>query len=166
MSSSSLVSFSLLFAELSLPSDRSPALNRRGGKAVRLTYDHKGSDAKEAKRITDAGGFVMNNRVNGAFLSPSLISLPFVLFLPRSSSAPESKANLSYPNIITNRSPRRHPFARRFLDEGVCRRLALHYRNDFGTGRRLLDCRLRWGVFSLLFRPSRDSRQRERRRDR
>ncbi|KAK4701318.1 protein phosphatase PTC1, partial [Phenoliferia sp. Uapishka_3] len=37
----------------------------RGGKAVRLTYDHKGSDAKEAKRITDAGGFVMNNRVNG-----------------------------------------------------------------------------------------------------
>jgi protein phosphatase PTC1 len=32
---------------------------------VRLTYDHKGSDAQEAKRITDAGGFVMNNRVNG-----------------------------------------------------------------------------------------------------
>lgn len=37
----------------------------RGGQAVRLTYDHKGSDAQEAKRITDAGGFVMNNRVNG-----------------------------------------------------------------------------------------------------
>ncbi len=37
----------------------------RGGKAVRLTYDHKGSDSHEAKRITDAGGFVMNNRVNG-----------------------------------------------------------------------------------------------------
>lgn len=32
---------------------------------MRLTYDHKGSDAQEAKRITDAGGFVMNNRVNG-----------------------------------------------------------------------------------------------------
>ena len=30
-----------------------------------MTYDHKGTDAKEAKRITDAGGFVMNNRVNG-----------------------------------------------------------------------------------------------------
>ena len=38
----------------------------RGGKAVRLTYDHKGSDTQEAKRIMDAGGFVMNNRVNGA----------------------------------------------------------------------------------------------------
>lgn len=37
---------------------------------MRLTYDHKGSDAQEAKRITDAGGFVMNNRVNGAFSSP------------------------------------------------------------------------------------------------
>lgn len=32
---------------------------------MRLTYDHKGSDSQEAKRITDAGGFVMNNRVNG-----------------------------------------------------------------------------------------------------
>ncbi|EIW72968.1 hypothetical protein TREMEDRAFT_37088 [Tremella mesenterica DSM 1558] len=37
----------------------------RDGKAVRLTYDHKGSDTQEAKRIMDAGGFVMNNRVNG-----------------------------------------------------------------------------------------------------
>ncbi|RUP06343.1 phosphatase 2C-like domain-containing protein [Jimgerdemannia flammicorona] len=37
----------------------------RNGQAVRLTYDHKGSDAQEAKRIMDLGGFVMNNRVNG-----------------------------------------------------------------------------------------------------
>jgi hypothetical protein len=37
----------------------------RGGEALRLTYDHKGSDAQESKRIVDAGGFVMNNRVNG-----------------------------------------------------------------------------------------------------
>ncbi|CAO1638907.1 unnamed protein product [Sympodiomycopsis kandeliae] len=36
----------------------------RRGHAIRLTYDHKASDAQEAKRITDAGGFVMNNRVN------------------------------------------------------------------------------------------------------
>ncbi|KAG8820656.1 Protein phosphatase 2C 1 [Serendipita sp. 401] len=37
----------------------------RNGEALRLTYDHKGSDAQESKRIMDAGGFVMNNRVNG-----------------------------------------------------------------------------------------------------
>jgi len=37
----------------------------RAGKAVRLTYDHKGSDKQEAKRIMDAGGFVMGGRVNG-----------------------------------------------------------------------------------------------------
>ncbi|KAJ7462310.1 phosphatase 2C-like domain-containing protein [Mycena galericulata] len=37
----------------------------RAGKAVRLTYDHKGSDKQEAKRIIDAGGFVMSGRVNG-----------------------------------------------------------------------------------------------------
>ncbi|KAG0142726.1 hypothetical protein CROQUDRAFT_673364 [Cronartium quercuum f. sp. fusiforme G11] len=37
----------------------------RGGQAVRLTYDHKGSDQQEAQRIMAAGGFVMNNRVNG-----------------------------------------------------------------------------------------------------
>ncbi|GAA5841795.1 hypothetical protein JCM11251_004066 [Rhodosporidiobolus azoricus] len=41
------------------------AVLSRGGRAVRLTYDHKGSDAREAKRISDAGGFVLNNRVNG-----------------------------------------------------------------------------------------------------
>ena len=41
------------------------AVLSRGGKAVRLTYDHKGSDRQEAKRIVDAGGFVMGGRVNG-----------------------------------------------------------------------------------------------------
>lgn len=37
----------------------------RSGRAIRLTYDHKGTDRQEAKRITDAGGFVMSGRVNG-----------------------------------------------------------------------------------------------------
>jgi protein phosphatase PTC1 len=37
----------------------------RGGRALRLTYDHKGTDKQEAKRIMDSGGFVMSGRVNG-----------------------------------------------------------------------------------------------------
>lgn len=41
------------------------AVLSRGGRAVRLTYDHKGSDLQEAIRIKDAGGFVMDDRVNG-----------------------------------------------------------------------------------------------------
>ncbi|KAI1002274.1 hypothetical protein K3495_g5925 [Podosphaera aphanis] len=37
----------------------------RKGKALRLTYDHKGSDENEGKRIAGAGGLILNNRVNG-----------------------------------------------------------------------------------------------------
>lgn len=37
----------------------------RGGRAYRLSYDHKGSDAHEAKRIQNVGGIMMNNRVSG-----------------------------------------------------------------------------------------------------
>jgi len=41
------------------------AVISREGKAVRLTYDHKGSDEPEQKRIQAAGGLVVMNRVSG-----------------------------------------------------------------------------------------------------
>lgn len=90
----------------------------RGGKAVRLTYDHKGSDAQEAKRITDAGGFVMNNRVNGQS--------------PRERSVCDA-------HILGSRYRRVgcYPIVGRFGDERVCGWLALHYRDDARARRRL-----------------------------
>ncbi|KAJ1969999.1 phosphatase 2C [Dimargaris xerosporica] len=41
------------------------AVLARDGRAVRLTYDHKGDDPNEVRRVMEAGGFVLNNRVNG-----------------------------------------------------------------------------------------------------
>jgi protein phosphatase PTC1 len=44
----------------------SRAVLARGGKALRLTIDHKATLPEEAKRITEAGGFIgRNKRVNG-----------------------------------------------------------------------------------------------------
>ena len=37
----------------------------RAGKALRLSYDHKGSDENEGRRVANAGGLILNNRVNG-----------------------------------------------------------------------------------------------------
>ena len=37
----------------------------RNGKALRLSYDHKGNDENEGKRIAKQGGLILNNRVNG-----------------------------------------------------------------------------------------------------
>ncbi|BGP50048.1 mgpp2cl-1, protein phosphatase 2C-like protein 1 [Rhodotorula kratochvilovae] len=41
------------------------AVLSRNGRAIRLSYDHKGSDEKEIQRVEAAGGYVMNQRVNG-----------------------------------------------------------------------------------------------------
>lgn len=90
----------------------------RGGKAVRLTYDHKGSDSQEAKRITDAGGFVMNNRVNGGCLGRA---------------------------SLTVRCPRSDQVPWRRLDEGVCRWIALHDRDSSRRRGRVHDCGVRRG---------------------
>ncbi|EDO17955.1 hypothetical protein Kpol_1010p73 [Vanderwaltozyma polyspora DSM 70294] len=37
----------------------------RNGQAIRLTYDHKASDALEMERIEKEGGLIMKSRVNG-----------------------------------------------------------------------------------------------------
>ncbi|KAF2710216.1 protein phosphatase-like protein 2C [Pleomassaria siparia CBS 279.74] len=37
----------------------------RSGRALRLSYDHKGSDENEGRRVASAGGLILNNRVNG-----------------------------------------------------------------------------------------------------
>jgi protein phosphatase PTC1 len=45
----------------------------RGGVASRLSYDHKGSDLIESRRIVETGGFMMNHRVNGISRSADYI---------------------------------------------------------------------------------------------
>jgi serine/threonine protein phosphatase PrpC len=41
----------------------------RRGKALRLSYDHKGTDEAEGRRIAAAGGLILNSRVNGYSLT-------------------------------------------------------------------------------------------------
>lgn len=36
-----------------------------GGKAIRMSTDHKGTEPSEIQRIQKAGGFVVNGRVGG-----------------------------------------------------------------------------------------------------
>lgn len=39
----------------------------RSGRLFRLSYDHKASDSNEIERVRDAGGLIVNHRVNGVF---------------------------------------------------------------------------------------------------
>jgi len=41
------------------------AVISRGGKAHRLTFEHKATDPAESQRINDVGGFLVGGRVNG-----------------------------------------------------------------------------------------------------
>lgn len=40
----------------------------RNGQALRLSYDHKGTDPSESSRVKEKGGFMLNSRVNGKTL--------------------------------------------------------------------------------------------------
>jgi hypothetical protein len=94
-----------------------------------LTYDHKGSDTQEAKRIMDAGGFVMNNRVNGTFKYQAIRQDHYRL----SSS---DIAMLMTRCIGGDKIPWRR------IHEGIRSRITIHYRNDPRSIRRILDCSL------------------------
>lgn len=60
----------------------------RNGKALRLSYDHKGSDENEGKRVANAGGLILNNRVNGNHLYKSPLSRNTLTFCRCSRSYP------------------------------------------------------------------------------
>eukprot|EP00732_Lithocolla_globosa_P005778 Lithocolla_globosa_v1_NODE_6224_length_1120_cov_10.210329.p1 type:complete len:271 gc:universal NODE_6224_length_1120_cov_10.210329:937-125(-) len=58
------------------------AVLSRGSKAIRLSYDHKASDPYEQRRINAAGGFIMNDRVNGSLaVTRALGDLPMKEFV-------------------------------------------------------------------------------------
>mmetsp|Transcript_57665 Transcript_57665/g.168860 ORF Transcript_57665/g.168860 Transcript_57665/m.168860 type:complete len:281 (-) Transcript_57665:61-903(-) len=63
----------------------SRAVMSRGGSATRLTSmtDHKATDPLEGKRVIEAGGFIMNDRVNGMLamtraLGDHLLKIPIL----------------------------------------------------------------------------------------
>jgi len=68
-----------------------------GGKAARLAYDHKGPDV-QARRTKEAGGFVMNNRANGAPLLFPSSAVP-----PSSTSPSQSASSYSNPKTFPSR---------------------------------------------------------------
>lgn len=97
---------------------------------MRLTYDHKGSDQQEAKRITDAGGFVMNHRVNGEAVR-------------RIQSSVSCRVLIHVGRALCDRCSGGHPISGRLFHEGIRGRLALHDRNRHWRAGRVADRSLR-----------------------
>jgi hypothetical protein len=108
----------------------------RGTKAVRLTYDHKGSDQQEAQRITDAGGYVMNNRVNGLLL----LAAAFLVLL-----------SLTFLETSFARRTGGDKISRRLFHERVCRRFTIHDWDDARSGRPIFDYCMRWCKFHSYY---------------
>ncbi|KAI0630188.1 protein serine/threonine phosphatase 2C [Trametes polyzona] len=48
----------------------------RGGKATRMTYDHKASDKREAQRIEREGGMITGGRVDGVLIPTRVLGDP------------------------------------------------------------------------------------------
>ena len=100
------------------------AILSRKNIASRLSYDHKGSDPVESRRIVETGGFMMNHRVNGNLFQNNT----YYLYLRRFSS-----------NSI---------FGWR-IDERMGNWSALHNRNSFNRIWYHLNYRMWWGIYCI-----------------
>lgn len=54
-----------VLAKFGAPLPEGEENDTRSCEAMRLTYDHRAEDKDEQKRVTEAGGFVIRNRVLG-----------------------------------------------------------------------------------------------------
>jgi len=77
------------------------AVLSRDGKAVRLSYDHKASDPNERQRITETGGFIMKERVNGTLaITRALGDIPMKEFVISHPYTTETRLNTTDTRLI------------------------------------------------------------------